>query len=588
MEISVLVPGSRYKKKIYITQKGDQLWLRFGYNRPLLDEVKTSFDHPKWHGFDTPPIKQWSVKDSTRTHWCLDYLQGKNPYKLYQKELVIPDDFERPVYEHQKVMVAHLLQRLRGLLAAEMGTGKTLAVIEAMERSGVDDWLYVAPRSALYSVQLEFLKWESRIQPLFVTYASLHKYVGATFGGVVFDESHKLKTPTTKRSIAAMSVADTLRDSYIWLMTGSPAPKAPTDWWHQCEVAQPGYLREGSIYRFKERLAITQEAEDGLYDKLIAWRDDDKRCSVCGMFQDHENHDTMNSIYEWFHEFKPGVNEVRKLYRRMKGLVLVQFKDDCLDLPEKEFITLKCPPNKDLERAASLIVETSPTVIQALTLLRELSDGFQYKNTVIGKEVCDVCKGTGILTIPEEQPCPQCKGTGKADKIARSMVPVDSPKLDLLKDLIEEHEEARRIIIYAGFTGSIDRVVDLVKNMQGWDYIRMDGRGTDSSLGGNTLGLLQDFQNLDLNKRIAFIGHPGAAGTGLNLTASPSIIYYSNSFNAADRIQSMDRIHRPGCRGAKIYDLINLKIDQYVLDNLLKKRELQSISMGELKDELNN
>jgi len=64
------------------------------------------------------------------------------------------------------------------------------------------------------------------------------------------------------------------------------------------------------------------------------------------------------------------------------------------------------------------------------------------------------------------------------------------------------------------------------------------------------------------------------------------IVYFSNTFNADDRIQSEDRIHRIGMdvnRGAVIVDLVHLESDMYVRDNLKKKRVLQSITLGELQ-----
>ena len=89
--------------------------------------------------------------------------------------------------------------------------------------------------------------------------------------------------------------------------------------------------------------------------------------------------------------------------------------------------------------------------------------------------------------------------------------------------------------------------------------------------------------------RLAFIGQPGAAGMGLTLTASPSICYYSNDFNAESRIQSEDRIHRPGMdvnRGATIIDLLHLPSDRTVLENLKAKRKLQDMTLGALTEAL--
>ena len=87
-------------------------------------------------------------------------------------------------------------------------------------------------------------------------------------------------------------------------------------------------------------------------------------------------------------------------------------------------------------------------------------------------------------------------------------------------------------------------------------------------------------------EKVAFVGHPKSAGMGLTLTASPVVIYYSNDFDMEARVQSEDRIHRIGLdmnRGATIIDLIHLSSDLKVLENLQKKRDLQSLSLGEFK-----
>jgi len=50
-------------------------------------------------------------------------------------------------------------------------------------------------------------------------------------------------------------------------------------------------------------------------------------------------------------------------------------------------------------------------------------------------------------------------------------------------------------------------------------------------------------------------------------------------------MQAEDRFHRAGMdtnRGATIIDLIHLSTDKLVLDNLKKKKKLQSLTMGDL------
>ena len=146
------------------------------------------------------------------------------------------------------------------------------------------------------------------------------------------------------------------------------------------------------------------------------------------------------------------------------------------------------------------------------------------------------------------------------------------------------------MVVYAAFTASIDRVVEICRKYA-WEVIRVDGRGWqwigDHPVDGE-LDMLKTFQREGGHDaaRVVFVGHPGSAGMGLTLTASPSIVYYSNDFNAESRIQSEDRIHRAGmdvARGATIIDLIHLPTDRLVLENLKKKRELQSLTLGELQ-----
>lgn len=264
----------------------------------------------------------------------------------------------------------------------------------------------------------------------------------------------------------------------------------------------------------------------------------------------------------------------------------MKFKKDCLDLPDKIYKKIRLEPPPSIKAAAKIITRSETNGAQALIKLRELSDGFQYTQTKDGMKTCPGCFGTGIdhiatQALGTEKVCANCEGKKEVDNFIRSIREVACPKVEALKELLDEHDDFRRIVIYAGFTASVDRCVSICKAAQ-WRTIRVDGRGWDTDIEKP----LEYFQS-DSDERIAFIGHPGSAGTGLTLTKSPSIVYYSNDFNAEYRIQSEDRIHRIGMdvnRGATIYDLFHLPTDELVYNNLQQKRQLQAISMGELQD----
>src|SRR6185295_10478850 len=77
------------------------------------------------------------------------------------------------------------------------------------------------------------------------------------------------------------------------------------------------------------------------------------------------------------------------------------------------------------------------------------------------------------------------------------------------------------------------------------------------------------------------VGQPQAGGLGLTLTASHTVAYLSNDYNLTSRLQSEDRVHRPGQRNVVTYtDFVATSpegrntIDRAVLTALRKKREL--------------
>jgi hypothetical protein len=77
----------------------------------------------------------------------------------------------------------------------------------------------------------------------------------------------------------------------------------------------------------------------------------------------------------------------------------------------------------------------------------------------------------------------------------------------------------------------------------------------------------------------------------LTLTASPTEVFYSNSFKGEARSQAEDRFHRTGMdvnRAARIIDIYCLSTDKLVHENLKKKKRLQDVSMGELQEAINH
>ena len=62
-------------------------FLQFAYSPPLIEDVKC-MEGRKWHGFDDPPIKMWSIPDTPRNRFILAHLKGDKPYTRYDCDLV--------------------------------------------------------------------------------------------------------------------------------------------------------------------------------------------------------------------------------------------------------------------------------------------------------------------------------------------------------------------------------------------------------------------------------------------------------------------------------------------------------------------
>ena len=82
-----------------------------------------------------------------------------------------------------------------------------------------------------------------------------------------------------------------------------------------------------------------------------------------------------------------------------------------------------------------------------------------------------------------------------------------------------------------------------------------------------------------------FVGNPQTGGYGLTLTASATVIYYSNSYNLEHRLQSEDRVHRIGqTRTVPYVDLVARNtVDEKILESLKKKVSISNEVLGEVR-----
>jgi hypothetical protein len=642
--------GTRIRVPVLLETKGGRIYFwdgkvgtktRYG----LMSEVK-AMAGAHFHGYDDEGeyarTKVWSVDDCQRNRFQIGYLCGEDVYAWFDR-LVVRHEYRQflrdgrlaAVMPHQYDLADAGLTYHYQIFGAEMGTGKTLAAQMVIEKSGVDLVWWAGPKTSLPNIKREFKLWGfpfDRIQVAWFTYEGLVRVVDDWDGSqtlprfFVADESSRCKNGTSQRSKACQKLADLIRDrygfeGYVIEMSGTPSPKTPCDWWSQCEIAWPGFLKEGSYKAMEERLAfmVEQQFQAGKFKKRIGWKDDEHKCVECGQSREEGPHalDECDDPDE-YHAFKPSTNEVAYLYDRLKGLVVIKHKKDCLQLPEKRYRKIVCKPTPSILRVAEAIVQAAPNAITGMTLLRELSDGFQYREQQDGMTKCTHCTdGTVAEWLDPDDPeavyeavdmldpnlvarltkrtvgCPLCGGKQEVPRMVRIAREIPCPKDAALKMLLDENEEVGRLVIFAGFTGSVDRIVKLCLKEK-WDVVRCDqgnfqvfaatSEGADGELMASEEPL-DYWANLADHGRVAFVANPESGGMSLTLVEARMAVYWSNSWKPEYRVQSEDRIHRKGMDenlGCTIVDLIHLPSDNRVLDVIRANRKLELMTMGEV------
>lgn len=122
-----------------------------------------------------------------------------------------------------------LAKRHAALLADEPGLGKTIQVIELINRLRVDSVLIVCPASLRLNWEKELTRWlvntSQHIEVLSYEAVAAGKNRYPRYELAVFDEAHYLKTPSAKRTKACFAIN---ADSKLFL-TGTPVVNRPME-----------------------------------------------------------------------------------------------------------------------------------------------------------------------------------------------------------------------------------------------------------------------------------------------------------------------------------------------------------------------
>ena len=470
--------------------------------------------------------------------------------------------FKTKPYAHQITALEKSWNKENFAYFMEMGTGKTKVLIDNLamlyDKGKIDGALIIAPKGVVktwYEQELPThlpnhidnttVLWQSNITKaqqeklnsvlenemllhiLVMNVEALSTEKGVNFARkfinshktlMAIDESTTIKTPTARRTKNIIMLGKQAK--YKRIMTGSPITKNPLDLYTQCEFLDPWLLDFTSYYAFRNRYAEMKTVHlRGRSIQVVS-------------------------------EFK----NLAELSETVKNFSYRVLKEDCLDLPPKNFIkrhiTLTPAQKKlyeQMKKAAMAVlngkVTTTMTVLTQLMRLHQIT--------------------CGHFTADDG-----------------SVQEVESNRLNELMSILEETEG--KAIIWANYQRDVAQIIEHIEKKYGKGSI-VDYYGLTPQ--EDRQDNIRKFQNKPECRFL--IGTPQTGGYGITLTQANTVIYYSNSYDLEKRLQSEDRAHRIGQKKTVTYvDLIcEDTVDEKIVKALRDKINIASEVMGEeLKD----
>jgi len=470
--------------------------------------------------------------------------------------------FKTKPYAHQLTALEKSWNKENFAYFMEMGTGKTKVLIDNLamlyDKGKVDGALIIAPKGVVktwYEQELPThlpdhienvsVLWqpnitktqEEKLDSLFEIDSALHilvmnvealstdkgvkfatKFINSHKAMMAIDESTTIKTPTARRTKNIIKIG--LDAKYKRIMTGSPITKNPLDLYTQCEFLDPWLLDFASYYSFRNR-----------YAEMKTMHIRGRSIQVIDKFQN--------------------LAELSDTVKQFSYRVL---KEDCLDLPPKNFIKRHITLTPDQQRVYKQMKD------QALAILN-------------GKVTTTVNVLTQLMRL-HQITC----GYVTADD--GSVQEVDSNRMTELMSILEETEG--KVIIWANYQMSVGDIIRNLSKTYGKDsYVHYYGLTPQEIRQENIVRFQTD------PKCRFIVGTPQTGGYGITLTQANTVIYYSNGYDLEKRLQSEDRAHRIGQTKSVTYiDLIaDGTVDEKIVEALRKKKNIASeVLAEELKD----
>ncbi len=362
----------------------------------------------------------------------------------------------------------------------------------------------------------------------------------------IMDESTRIKNPSAKRTKNIIRLGRGAK--YRRIMTGLPIPQGPLDFYSQFKFMDERILEYSTYTGFRAHYAVLRSDSDPL---VMAIRRKGARGPVHLVQEDSQG--------------RPMYRNMGQLQARVAKWSYRATKADCLDLPEKVYETRMFEITPEQRKLYDGLLKETVVALQG-NFGADVPDGMTDDEALVWL-VFDCPKVKASLSITKYVRWQQIIGGFVGlDDGTKLHVFDKNPKLDLLIETIGDM--TGKVIVWARFRKEIemisDRLVDIYGPRSVVEY--HGGVGVDDRTEN-----VARFQG-DPDTRF-FVGQAQSGGIGLTLTAATNVVYYSNSFDLEQRMQSEDRAHRIGQTNRVLYvDLIaENTVDEKVVERLHQK-----------------
>lgn len=461
---------------------------------------------------------------------------------------VLVSMFKTPPRAHQLVGVRALLANDRFALFDEMGAGKSKQVVDAaccLFAGGVVDRVVVVCPAAVRDVWADPEMGEIEKHGWGVFGFNVQKFTKPGYERPKGTWNHGLKWLVVSYDHLRQGYPDcalNLESITNWCSPGRAMLVVDES---SC-VASPRALQTQAVYKLRQACARVvllngtpqNQNELDLYCQMAMLGKD-----VLGFksfWQFRARHARMGGF-----KMKKVVEIVNReeIAAKIKPWCLRRLKKDCLDIPDKV-------------RMAPLAVPLSPKSWSLYVEMREEMvawlDGQPSAALHGGVRMVrlqQVCCGHlgGVQPVDAAEGLVQEFETGRAGTHDTG----DEKVRALVARLVQRREEgAGPVLVWCRFVRDLDRLAEALSARRFEVHVVRGGQGK--------LERQEVLRRFDVSGRSCpddvLLGQVQAGGVGLNLAGmSGEVYYFSQTFSLRDRLQSEDRVHRPGQRNVCTY-----------------------------------